>query len=319
MYEIFDVTGFSQILAVTRKPEELSIEGLEKIGEGTIGGVYRVDDETVVKVANPIYDFDYVEAERAKGRAALVAGIPTAIPFKTVKVGDSYGALYELVSAESVSPAIVEDNAKAAPVGIKMGQLLRRLTTTQADTDIAQDTKRRYIDLAPNLAHLFGSDELAAAVGSAYEALPDATTYLHGDFHTGNMMFQGDELVLIDIGELGYGHPLLDLGSSCLMQKLTYVSSPTGIDQTGYPKAAADALWDAFIGECFDHPSPERAEFLDKLITAYGLCRMYLIDVMFYLRGLDRDDKAMKTALIPRVLPLIQAVPKLLSAWPASL
>ena len=43
------------------------------------------------------------------------------------------------------------------------------------------------------------------------DAIPDGRRLLHLDLQTKNALMQHGELMLIDMGEVGYGHPLLDL------------------------------------------------------------------------------------------------------------
>ena len=50
VYEIFSVTGFTEILNVKKALREVSIEGCEMIGAGGYGSVYRIDAETIVRV-----------------------------------------------------------------------------------------------------------------------------------------------------------------------------------------------------------------------------------------------------------------------------
>lgn len=42
-------------------------------------------------------------------RDAFVAGINTAIPFDTVKVGDQYGSVFELHDAQSLTNVLAND------------------------------------------------------------------------------------------------------------------------------------------------------------------------------------------------------------------
>jgi len=42
--------------------------------------------------------------------------------------------------------------------------------------------------------------------------IPQSRRLLHCDLQTKNAMMQNGELMLIDMGEMSYGHPLLDLG-----------------------------------------------------------------------------------------------------------
>ena len=48
VYDIFDVTGFAELMTVEKRIREMSVEGCEVIGTGFYGTVYRTDPETIV-------------------------------------------------------------------------------------------------------------------------------------------------------------------------------------------------------------------------------------------------------------------------------
>lgn len=50
---IFDVTGFSEIMDVEKAPRHISAEGCPKIGSGACGEVFRLDEETIIKLYYP--------------------------------------------------------------------------------------------------------------------------------------------------------------------------------------------------------------------------------------------------------------------------
>ena len=50
VYEILDVTGFTQMMKVSRAYKQVSVEGAEVIGRGANGTIYRIDSDNVVKV-----------------------------------------------------------------------------------------------------------------------------------------------------------------------------------------------------------------------------------------------------------------------------
>lgn len=43
------------------------------------------------------------------------------------------------------------------------------------------------------------------------DSLPLRVTFLHGDFHQGNIMVQGDELLFIDMADAAIGNPCYDI------------------------------------------------------------------------------------------------------------
>ena len=50
VYDILDMTGFTEMMEVERAYRVFSVEGCEVIGQGANGKVYRIDRDTIVKV-----------------------------------------------------------------------------------------------------------------------------------------------------------------------------------------------------------------------------------------------------------------------------
>ena len=50
IYEIFDMTGFSEMMEIEKAYRRFSVEGCEVIGEGSNGIVYRINPDTIIKV-----------------------------------------------------------------------------------------------------------------------------------------------------------------------------------------------------------------------------------------------------------------------------
>ena len=83
LYEILDMTGFTEMTKVRKAYRVISVEGCEAIGQGANGKVYRTDLETIVKVyLNP----DALSEIHCERELAFVAGVPTAIPYDVVRI-----------------------------------------------------------------------------------------------------------------------------------------------------------------------------------------------------------------------------------------
>ena len=50
VYEILDMTGFTEMMPVEKAYRTVSVEGCEEIGRGANGAIYRIDQDNVVKV-----------------------------------------------------------------------------------------------------------------------------------------------------------------------------------------------------------------------------------------------------------------------------
>jgi len=84
VYEVFEMTGFNEIVPCEKAYRELSVEGCEVIGQGSNGKVYRLDPDTIIKVYLNPNALPEIHRETALARKAFVLGIPTAIPYDVV-------------------------------------------------------------------------------------------------------------------------------------------------------------------------------------------------------------------------------------------
>ena len=83
--EVFNMTGFSEIMEIEPACRKISIDGCEVIGRGACGECFRIDDETIIKLYYGNADIDWIEHEKSLSKKAFVMGIPTAISYDIVE------------------------------------------------------------------------------------------------------------------------------------------------------------------------------------------------------------------------------------------
>ena len=289
VYDIFETTGFTELLSVTKKLRELSIDGCEKIGEGANGAVYRIDDETIIKVFAPGVPMKTVQEERDFARAAFVAGVPTAIAYDVVKVGDAYGAVYEMLRAKTLSTVIMEDTDRAEEFGRRMGTLLKEMHQTPADTKKLNNMLEVYKDRARRMGKYLNPQEHEMLL-RIYDALDERTTLVHGDYHCKNIMYMNDELIFIDMGDVGYGHPLLDLGGTYLaMGRLRMMGDEIVRRYIGLSADACGRVYDAMMLAYFGEKDVAAGE---ELVRIYGEAK-YALTPFLYSKATEEMAKQM--------------------------
>ncbi len=215
VYEVLEMTGFTEMLTVKKGYRRLSVEGCEVLGQGSNGVVYRYDPEIVVKVYRRADALAEIHRERQLARRALILGIPTAIPFDVVKVGDSYGSVFELLNAKSFSKLIAAEPENTDRYIREFVDLLKRIHATEVNPDEMEDMKAVALDWAMFLKeHLpqAQSEKLICLI----QAVPEQHTMIHGDYHTNNVEMQNGEVLLIDMDTLSFGHPVFELASMFL-------------------------------------------------------------------------------------------------------
>ena len=308
IYDIFATTGFTDLLNVQRKLKEISVDGLEMIGAGGYGSVYRIDDETIVKVYNEGVSRSFVEGERQSSQDAFKFGIPTAISFNTVKVGNQYGVIYELFNAKTMAQLISEDPSRLQELGVKMALKLKELHQIEVPDGIGfSDRKDIFREFISRLAGALNEEEIAK-IKALIESIPDRKSFLHGDYNSKNIMLQDDEILLIDLGDAAYGHPVFDV----TMLMLAYVVLPDskGLDEAarrhllGFDPALGKNMWGIMCGTYFGVQSPDEIEAITKQLMPL----MYLyVAFQGLTTGRTTVDVTVERVLRPNLMPLLDA------------
>ena len=212
VYDIFDMTGFTEMMTVKKAYRRLSVEGCALIGQGSNGAVYRYDPETIIKLYFNPDALPEIQRERELARKALVLGINTAIPYDVVRIGESYGTVMELLEAASLSELIKDDPEHLEKPLKYYVDMLKQIHSTVLKPGEVPDMKQVALDWAA-----FDREHLPAELGSKLydmvQAVPEQNTMMHGDYHTNNVMVRDGEALLIDMDTLCTGHPIFELGS----------------------------------------------------------------------------------------------------------
>ena len=244
VYEVFDMTGFTDMVTVEKAYPRMSVEGCEFIAKGANGAVYRYDDERIIKTYFAKDALPEIKQERENARRAFILGINTAIPYGIVRVGENYGTITELLNATSVTKLIrqnTEDMSLAAKYYIDM---LKSIHTIQVDDGEVPDMKETALAWADFVAPHLPEDQ-AKKLRTLVDAVPKQNTLMHGDYHTNNIMVQNGEPLLIDMDTLCMGHPVFELGSMFnAFIGYSELDHQVTMNFFGYPHEAAEKFWD---------------------------------------------------------------------------
>ena len=271
VYEILEMTGFSDLFPVSKAYRSIDLTNCKLLGSGGHGKVFRINDDTIVKLYHAGDSIEEIKREQDYAKKAFVMGIPTAIPFDIVKHEDLYGLVFELVNADLVSNYLNEHPDQLEDVAKKYAQTMKQLHSTHVAPGALSGTKELYRNRIEGLRP-YMTDEEVDTLLRINEAIPESDTVVHGDFHPKNVMIQNDELVLIDMADLTTGHPLYDLGSMILSHQ---IPSDERIAQITDMKAeAVRRLWQLFLVHYLETDDPRTIEMFTKKIYVVGLMKM---------------------------------------------
>lgn len=317
VFEIFDVTGFTDLLDVKKALRQVSVDGLEMIGSGGYGKVYRIDDETIVKVYSPSITLDFVERERDISQKAFLMGVPTAISFDVVQVGDAYGVVYEMIDAKTTAQIIDADPSRIGEVATKSALLLKELHQIVPGPNAGlPDCKEHFIEWIDSLEEFITEEETDTLKGFI-RSIPDRDTFLHGDFNAKNIMDTKGELLLIDIGDASIGHPIFDV-AGLMLAYIILPNSRGGMRSDeelrrlqGFDLDLAPKMWGAMCAAYFGLTSPEEIAAITQKLMPYCLLLMGYQSVRLW--GDDKDAIALRIdrVLRAKVLPALKNAPSL--------
>ncbi|MBR2666758.1 MAG: anti-sigma factor antagonist [Oscillospiraceae bacterium] len=289
VYEVFDMTGFTEMMDIRRAYRLISVEGCEVIGQGANGRVYRIDPDTIVKVYLNPDALPEIHRERELARAAFVLGIPTAIPYDVVRIaGGGYGSVFELLNATSFAKLLIREEKSLDEVAKLSVDLLKLIHSTVIKPGTMPDMKAVALDWSEFLADYLPADQYEK-LHSLIAAVPDDQHMMHGDYHIKNVMLQNGETLLIDMDTLCHGHPVFELASMFNAYR-GYSETDHAIvkDFLGISYEIAGEFWDKSLHLYLDGADEETVRAVEDKARVVGYTRIMRRTIR--RNGLNTED-----------------------------
>ena len=286
-----------------KKYREVSIDGCVQIGHGAKGDVYRYDDELVIKVYNQNNSYHDVEMEITQSRQAFILGIPTAISFGIVSVGDRYGAMYELVNSSTISKCIARYPDQLEAYANIMADLARLIHNTEVTGDYSfPEGSKRLLDYI-NGGIGVEDEELAEKCLKLFNALPPTNTLVHGDFHTNNVFMQNGEPLLIDMDRISIGHPIIELSDLYYFYVVLGEDDPFIVEKfMGFSYSTSLAFFNLFLEHYLD--TKDEARIQEVTEKASLLCYTRKIRMLYKKGETTEADRPIIDRCVKRLTAL---------------
>ena len=262
VYEIFEMTGFTEMMPISKAYRSISVDGCEVIGQGANGKVYRIDPDTIVKVYYNPDALPDIHRERELARTAFVLGVPTAIPYDVVRVGEGYGSVFELLNAKSFSKLIAADPDGLEGYVRQFVDLMKLIHDTTVKPGVMPQMRTVALDWADFLRDYL-PEEKWQKLHDLIAAVPEQLTMLHGDYHTKNVMLQNGEVILIDMDTLCTGHPVFELASVYNALKFQ-----------GFSAETCRRIWELVLEMYFDDADEQTRSMRAKQAMLIGYTRL---------------------------------------------
>ena len=276
VYDILEMTGFMGLMDVQRAFREMSVEGCRVVGKGFWGTVYQVDHDTIVKVYPGRESLPMIKNEQAKAKKAFLKGIPTAISYDIVKVGNDYGSVFELLNAKSFNDLIIEHEAsrdeleKIMKAYVDCIKKVHHTEMGECGLPFARDMFLSYLedlrDVLPG--------EMLGKLHDLLAAMPNDLHAVHGDIQMKNVMSCDGEPMLIDMETLSVGQPVFDLQGLYVTYKAFPEDEPGNTENfLGIREETASYIWQRAMELYFETEDKEELRRVEDKIRIVAFVR----------------------------------------------
>lgn len=286
IYDVFEMTGFARIFDVQKKLRNVSIDGCEEVGSGLSSKVYRLDADTIVKVYEKRVPMYKITREIDLAKKAFLAGIPTAISYDIVRCGENFGVVFEMIAnAKTVGKALAEDNGKNFDqIMKKFAEMMKSMHHTKVnEQDGFPSIKNTWFEWSDGMKKFYTADE-SAKIEKMLAAVPDRDTIVHCDFHAGNTMYQDGEIVVIDMADVGYAHPIFDFAAGAfhnMFRTRSEIQRALNLSENNINR-----FWNALLANYFQI-SPEKLDEIKEIFIAFA----YLRSALFPMKHVQISDE----------------------------
>lgn len=290
VYEVFEMTGFTEMVTIEKVYPRMSVDGCDFLAKGANGAVYRYNDETIVKVYFGKDSLPEIVQERANARKAFVLGINTAIPYGIVRVNDGYGTVTELLNAVSLSKLVKKNPDNLEEAVNYYVDMIKHIHSIEVAPGELPDNKETVLGWIEYIKPYLDEADYTKLYNLVSE-LENKNTVLHGDYHTNNIMIQNDEAVLIDLDTLSTGHPILEFGYMYnAFIGFSDLNPLNVLDFLGFPIEVSTKFWRLSLEKYFNTTDEEFINDIENKAKLIGYIRLYRRAIR-YLDDENREEK----------------------------
>lgn len=306
VYDIFEMTGFTEMMEIEKGYRKISIDGCEVIGEGAYGIVYRIDPETIVKVYKNHDSINEIIKERERARKAFILGVPTAISYDIVQVDDLYGSVFEMLDAKSFAELL--NTGESINKLVKQSvNILKQIHSIENFNNDLPNKKEEAIEWA-KYCKKYLPKEIGNKLVTMMKEIPDNNTIIHGDFHIKNIMHTEKENLLIDMETLAVGHPILEFACSYSIYEGFECLDPKNPEKfLGIPQEQCRKFIDLTYNYYFDELEEDKIEEIKNKVKIICYTRLLRRQIKHF--GIDNDDAKKSIEFCKNYL--IENVPKI--------
>lgn len=299
VYDIFEMTGFKELIPVRRKLKKISVEGCHIIAKGACGKVYRLSDDMICKVFLGFSSEKMIEDEIARSRLAFINNVPCAISYDMVECEEGYGLRYELIKADTLTKCIATEQDRFASLMADYVTFVKKLSEIEITKGELPDAAERYVSVLEAAAPYVEAEALEKCI-RLIRALPKSRHFVHNDLHGNNIMEAGGELLLIDMADAATGHKIYDLATIAhayhLFQRRSSAEAYEKI--IGITPETGDRIWTTFCDLYFADTAADTKARRIKTCELMGWLFTIKASIDRIVPGMDEAERQKRISLI---------------------
>ncbi|MBQ3907539.1 MAG: phosphotransferase, partial [Lachnospiraceae bacterium] len=232
-----------------------------------------------------------IENEQKRAKQAFLRGIPTAISYDVVKVGDSYGSVFELLNSRSFAKILAEEPERMDWCVREYVEILKKIHETRVPAGKLPPLKAKAQAWVGRMKSALPAP-YGEKIQRMIDAIPERDTLLHGDFHTKNIVLAGDEVLLIDMDTLSVGNPIFELAQVYNAYVGFSEYDPEIVWRfQGFDAHVADAFWKKSLQAYFQTQDEENLQKIESKVR----CVAYAFLIAWNLEEEEKSEEDQKT------------------------
>lgn len=281
VYEIFETTGFIDLFDVKKTLRNISVDGCEVLGKGFFGTVYRLDEDTIVKVYHSADAVERIQNEKKMAKAAFINGIPTAISYDMVKVGEAYGSVFELIRSKTFNDLIIEHPEHADEYIRRYVDFIKQVHHTEMEEGLLPSSKEKFAGYLDKIRQFLNESQFPA-LKEMLKEIPESLHLVHGDFQMKNVMLMDEEPMLIDMDTLSTGQAEFDLAALYVTYQMFEEDDPdNSMDFLGITNDMAKYIWSQIMKQYYeDMDETERGKKEIEIRLLASIWFLYVVSMM---------------------------------------
>ena len=189
----------------------INLNEWESFGGGGYGESFnnKTDDSVILKLNKPSVSEEKAREEFIRSKAVFDMGIPSAEPYEFVTDGKRFGMTVQRIKGKQSFGRIIADSPeRLEELACLTADYAKALHSIPCNTEVFGSESLHSRQMIQSCEII--PDDIKERLSGYIDELEPATTCLHGDLNPCNIITAEGKVYWIDLGDFGYGDPLLD-------------------------------------------------------------------------------------------------------------